>query len=129
MKTSKTLLLLLVLSLAFFSCEKTEVTPDVQLPAITKWAGTYTTATQWWGTYYSPMVITDEGKLFIAEHEIEFEFDEVTNQLSFGWHDIKAQRAKGSITFSEKVDGRLQFSGSINPRAQDGPVSYSGNAD
>jgi hypothetical protein len=126
MKKLKITLSLLFISILIFSCEKNE--DDPPLPSITEWANIYNTETQWWGAYYSPLVITADGKLFIAEHEIEFEFDVSENRLTFDWHDIKEYRAKGNIVFSKKVDGRMEFSGSINPRAQDGPVGYTGRA-
>jgi len=126
MKNLRNTLSLLFLSILILSCEKNEEVPAV--PALAEWANVYNAETQWWGGYYSPLVITAEGKLFISEHEIEYEFDASEKRLTFDWHDIKDYRAKGNIVFSMKVDGRMEFSGSINPRAQDGPVGYSGRA-
>ena len=130
MKTLRIVPMLLLLTSVFLiSCEDEEVAPPAPPPpAISVWEGVYVTETSFWGTYYSPLVVTSEGTVFIAEHEIQFTFDETSNVLTFDWHDIKNQRAKGTITFSAKNDGRFQFAGSINPRAQDGPVTYLGNA-
>jgi hypothetical protein len=43
---------------------------------VAEWAGVY------WGAYYSHLIITTEGKLLIAEHEIDFEFHEAENRLA-----------------------------------------------
>ena len=121
MKNLKNIALLLTMSLVMLSCQEDEAPP--QAPAIAEFEGVYVTETSHWGEYFSPLVITQEGKLFIAEHEIVFEFDELTGQLIFDSHEIKNTTAKGNIVFTKKVDGRLQFGGTINPRPQDGPVS------
>ena len=117
----------MLLSILFISCDKEddEVTPP-ETPAVAEWAGVYNTETQWWGGYYSPLIITADGKMFIDQFEIDYEFDQGENRLTFDWQDIKEYRAKGNIVFSVNDADEMVFSGSINPRAQDGPVGYSG---
>ena len=107
MQNLKNIALLLIMSLVILSCQQDEVPP--QAPAIAEFEGVYVTATSHWGEYFSPLVITQEGKLFIAEHEIVFEFDELTGGLIFDSHEIKNTTAKGNIVFTKNVDGRLQF--------------------
>ncbi|MEK6477067.1 hypothetical protein WJR50_06015 [Catalinimonas sp. 4WD22] len=57
---------------------------------------------------------------------MEVSFDEETLELSFDWTNIKTTTAKAAFTFSGDYPEYV-FSGSINPRQQDGPVGFSGN--
>lgn len=89
------------------------------------WAEYYNTSTHWWGGFFSPLIIHNNDTLDIAGQRLNFDYDSLTNRLTFDWQDIKDTKAKGDIVFSS--NGTLfNFSGSINPRPQDGPVSFSG---
>jgi hypothetical protein len=94
--------------------------------AHTLWQGSYVTETQWWGAYFSPLVIEEDGKMYIADTEIDFTFDPVNEKLSFDWHEIKTTKALAEITFSEQTWKTPEFSGRIRPRPQDGWVSFTG---
>jgi len=98
---------------------------DSDTDPITAWAGEYETETHYWGETYSPLVIDEDGTVTVAGQELVVTFDEDTSVLSWDWQEIGDQTTKATITFSEP-DGEQQFSGTINPRKQDGPVSYTG---
>jgi hypothetical protein len=87
--------------------------------------GTYKTKTQWWSDFFDPLIFKSDGTLEIAGTAITSSYDPATSSLSFDWTRIKDTTAKATIRFS-RDKGKKTFSGSIRPRKQDGPVSYSG---
>ncbi len=91
------------------------------------WAMYYNTETHWWGSYFSPLIVHNNDTLDIAGQRIDFDYNPQSNNLNFDWQDIKTTRAKGNITFSRSYE-ISSFSGSINPRPQDGPVEFTGQA-
>ncbi|MEK6477068.1 hypothetical protein WJR50_06020 [Catalinimonas sp. 4WD22] len=118
----KRLKLLLSALLLFTACEKEEVAPKNPLEG---WEGEYFTQTNFWGAYFSPIVIEEDGSLLVAGTEVEYEFDEMTNTFSFDWTNIKTTEAKSSFSFEQHGENKI-LSGSINPRRQDGGVSLRG---
>jgi outer membrane protein assembly factor BamB len=96
---------------------------------VTHWADRYGTDTWYWGTYFSPLVIADDGTVTVAGTVLTITYDTSTNQLAWDWQAIRETTAKASITFAEEPGGATAFTGTINPRTQDGPVPYSGNSD
>lgn len=99
------------------------VLPPVEPP--TEWAGSYVTETQWWGGYFSPLIIGTDGKLTVAGQAISYSYDPETSTLSWDWQDIKTTRAKASFSFAGSGPSR-SITGTLNPRPQDGPVRFSG---
>lgn len=89
------------------------------------WSGEYLTQTSFWGSYFSPLIILEDGRATIAGEEVALNFDPETLQLSFDWTDIKTTKAKAAFVMDDDLPAD-DFSGSINPRPQDGPVSFSG---
>jgi hypothetical protein len=88
-------------------------------------AGEYTTTTEWWGDYFSPLVVDVAGGITIAGTSVDARRDPNTGTVTFDWTDIKTTRASGSITFVTRA-GKQVFFGWIRPRPQDGPVSFTG---
>ena len=98
------------------------------VPAIAKWEGDYTTTTQWWGTFFSPVIVYADGSVEIAGTMIESpRFDPASNTMSFDPVNIivngTATTARGSLTFTASG-----ASGTIYPRPQDGAVPWSAAA-
>ncbi|MEL7370288.1 MAG: hypothetical protein AAFN74_15315 [Myxococcota bacterium] len=95
--------------------------------AVLAFIGTYDTETEF-GFLYTPLVIDQIGRMTIAGDNIEYTFDASTNRAL--WTD---QVILGNVTSTDNIvfsvsDGRKSFTGSIRPRAQDGPVRYTGQA-
>jgi hypothetical protein len=90
------------------------------------WRGTYITSTEYWGDTFSPLVIGDDGEVSVAETVVVPTYDAATSTLSFDWTAIKSTKAKATIHFTKDSAGKVTFSGSINPRPQDGPVGFTG---
>jgi|GEM_PF-3862097 len=96
---------------------------------LTLFQGTYETVTSLgWGTFYSPLVVRWDGTVLIADVEITFEYDEASTRLTFERQrqTIKGQVPQGVVNFAEATWGDYTFSGTINPRLDDGPVTFIG---
>ncbi len=97
---------------------------SITIAPIGKFAGLYKTMTHWWGEYFSPLIVYPNGRVTLAGMEIIYSFDPDKRQLTFDWQTISGTIAKGNITF---IKGTEDFSGTINPRPQDGPVEFEGS--
>ena len=95
-------------------------------PFFSDWVGYYTTDTGWWGGFFSPLIVRRDGTINVAGTVINPSYDAATSTLSFDWTAIRTTQAKATIRFSKDNTGKTRFSGSINPRPQDGPVDFSG---
>ncbi len=94
---------------------------------LSEWAGVYSTTTQWWGSYFAPLIIHADGQTVeLAGTPLTFTYD--NNKLSFDWQPIKGTTAKGlNIDFKVEDSGLNSFSGEIHPRPQDLlPVEFTG---
>ena len=93
-------------------------------PALpTAFAGIYLTDTQWWGGYFDPLLIDANGAVSLAGVTLPALFDPAASRLTWDWTDMKDTRTTGNIILSGDGDARA-FSGTINPRPQDGPVGF-----
>ena len=93
--------------------------------SLSYWAGAYSTETEYWGGFFSPLIIWGDGTVSVADTFLNTQWDSTTSTLTWDWQEIKDTKAKASIKFSESGNSAT-FSGSIHPRPQDGPVSFSG---
>jgi hypothetical protein len=89
------------------------------------WFGEYQTETQWWGGFFSPLVISKDGSVTVAGDTVTLDFDQENRRLSFDWTDIKTTTAKAAFTIDDDLPAE-GFVGAINPRRQDGPVNFRG---
>jgi len=94
-----------------------------------KWAGTYETKTQYYGNAF-PLIIADSGDVTIKGKlvtNIGFSKDKIDFKYP---HEVdgKISQLSGTISFSAGQTGGkgITFSGGIQPRPQDGMVSYTG---
>lgn len=67
------------------------------------WYGAYQTQTQWWGAYFSPLVIEKSGVVTIAGDTVDVRFDQDEMRLSFDWTDIKTTTAKAVFTMDDDI--------------------------
>ncbi|WP_027709928.1 hypothetical protein [Zooshikella ganghwensis] len=99
---------------------------SVENNSITRWAGVYKTTTEWWEGTYSPLKVFYNGQIELAGTLITPEYDASTNTVSFNWIKVKDHKVRAKFSFSEDSSGLPLLSGTINPRAQDGPVGFEG---
>jgi hypothetical protein len=94
-------------------------------PITVKWQGTYYTDCDHWGAYFSPLIITAEGKLLIANTAVDYSYDERTDELNIKHFETADSNTSGKITFVMK-EGCRSFNGYLYPRIGDGAAGFRG---
>jgi hypothetical protein len=96
----------------------------LQKSSIRVWAGTYHGQTEWWGRYFSPLVITVDEKVFMKGVQLDCAFDAETNKLKIdSTKRVGVADPSGEISFFKK-DGKPAFAGVLYPHIGDGPGGY-----
>lgn len=90
------------------------------------WFGEYQTETNFWGGFFSPLVISKDGSVTVAGDTVTLDLDQEEMRISFDWTDIKTTTAKATFVMDDDMPAE-SFAGAINPRRQDGPVSFRGS--
>ncbi|KAK5454973.1 hypothetical protein LTS15_005693 [Exophiala xenobiotica] len=98
-------------------------------PALAQFAGVYRTDTQWYGDFFSPLIINQDGTISLGPSgkrcRIAPQYDSAAGSVFIDWTSYKDTRftTRFSITGSGSA---ISLSGGLNPRPQDGPVNFSG---
>ncbi|MEO7215586.1 hypothetical protein [Mucilaginibacter sp.] len=87
-------------------------------------AGTYVTDAKWWGAYFSPLVIREDGAVTLGLVPIRYTYNDDTKKLRFEHEVSPGTNCWGDVTFAA---GGRSFKGGIQPRPQDGGVDFEGN--
>jgi hypothetical protein len=95
---------------------------------LTQYTGIYTTNTQWYGDYFSPMFVNDDGTISFgdASTTITPRYNSTTASISFDATHFKDTTFRANFSIIGVAD-KITLSGSLYPRPQDGPVHFEGN--
>jgi hypothetical protein len=87
----------------------------------------YQTNTQWWGDYFSPLFVNDDGTVAFGDSAtmITPTYNSTTATISFDWTHYKTTTFKATFSFNG-LTSNLSVLGGLNPRPQDGQVMFSG---
>ncbi|KAF1959204.1 hypothetical protein CC80DRAFT_545581 [Byssothecium circinans] len=84
----------------------------ISRPPLAQYAGQYDTNTQWWGGFFSPLIINQDGT--------------VSSTVSLDWTKFKDTSFK--TWFSLTGTGQnISFAGDLSPRPQDGGTHFTGS--
>ncbi|ACY14022.1 hypothetical protein [Haliangium ochraceum] len=92
---------------------------------LSTWQNVYETDTKFWGGFFSPLIVFPDGSVTVDGVAITTSYDDVSATLELTPFDIKGTTATGAVSFTD-ASGIKEFSGSLRPRPQDGPVPFSG---
>jgi hypothetical protein len=95
---------------------------------IGRWAGVYFTQTEWWDIYFHPLLVQENGDVYLRDTKLTCTFDDATDKLTIPPHRIGEARPMGWVKFSKSSDGRNSFSGVLHPQEGDGPGFFRGMA-
>ena len=99
-------------------------------PPLTQYSGVYHTNTQWYGGFFSPLLINDDGTISFGETTIPanaLTYNSTTATVSFDWVRYKDTSFKAFFSINGVGSHNTTLSGTLWPRPQDGGVSFSGS--
>jgi len=95
---------------------------------LTQYSGAYQTNTQWWGDFFSPLFVKDDGTISFGQAPSipTVSYNATTATVSFDWTQYRDTTFKATFSFVGVGDS-LSVQGGLNPRQVDGQVAFSGN--